>query len=116
MRNSRAVSSIIINGVPTVDDQLIANALVSQFAQAHSEKPLTCSLAQSRRNLAAYNNILNSAEDGDLTFSADQIASVISSRPSRKTPGFDGVTNLLLKQIPMDCLEAYATLFNESVR
>lgn len=113
-KNKSGIKCLKINDEKFYDNTDIANKLAAKFAEAHSS-------FSSAHPFVASDTSINTKFVGviGLTprrptayFDCDSLFTIIASLTKRTAPGLDGISNVMIKMLPLDTIELICKIFN----
>jgi Reverse transcriptase (RNA-dependent DNA polymerase)/Endonuclease-reverse transcriptase len=111
----RSIPALKVDGVTLITEQEKAEAIADKFSMAHentSQSPLNASVVDSCSVLHV--NEFN--VDPSALTSPREVKKIIKKLKNGKAPGFDGVPNILLKNLPRRAVVYLTYVFNSCIK
>lgn len=117
IRNKKAtIPTLNIDQRPVTSPVDKANAIAEYFHMAHTSHTTPPNEFDNETNLAFDQLMVQPVEGPESVFDYADIMEIIGQSKNRKAPGKDGITNILLKKLPIEGVKFITGLFNRCVQ
>ena len=91
----------------------MANCLEDQFQPNETDENFRNHYKLVRRGVNEFRQ--TRIESSFESASANKVRKIINRPKAKKSPGYDGVTNSIIKQLPCHCIHHLTAIFNEAM-
>lgn len=111
------IDKLKVNSIPVTDDTAKANLLANVFKDAHT---ITTNYSHPNDEIVneciRANNLVPRITNNAFDISTVSIQNIIGSLRPFKSPGPDGIPNILIKKLPLPAIQKITDIFNACVR
>lgn len=115
--NKSPIEKIKVNSISVTDDKVKANLLANVFKQSHT---ITSNYNHPNdivvKECIRANKLIAVNVNNNLSIHVDTVKSIIATRRPFKSPGPDGIQNILLKNLPLKAVQKITDIFNACIK